>query len=78
MDYKRYKHRSLQHLVERALRRNTFTATQPIRVIVREGAIWLYGSVSHADMIPEAVAVAEAVAPSVRVYSRLRVRSVRV
>ncbi len=73
-----YQGRGLQHLVERALRRNTFTATQPIRVIVREGAIWLYGSVSHADMIAEAVAVAEAVAPSMRVYSRLRVRGVRV
>ena len=73
-----HQRRGLQHLVERALRRNTFTATQPIRVIVHEGAIWLYGSVSHADMIAEAVAVAEAVAPSMRVYSRLRVRGVRV
>lgn len=75
MDYKR---RGLQHIVERALRRNTFTATQPIRVLVHENTIVLYGSVSHADMIAEAVAVAEAVAPSVRVYSRLRVRGVRV
>jgi len=73
-----YKPRGLAHLVERALRRNTFTATQPIRVIVHGNAIWLYGSVSHADMIAEAVAVAEAVAPMVRVYSRLRVRGVRV
>ncbi len=73
-----HKRKGVAHLVERALRRNTFTATQPIHVLVQENAIVLYGSVSHADMIAEAVAVAEAVAPSLHVYSRLRVRGVRV
>jgi hypothetical protein len=39
--------------------------------------VLLYGTVSHTDLIAEAVATVEAVAPFLRVYSRLRVHGVR-
>ncbi len=73
----KYKRQALHHLIVRALKRNTFTADQPIRVVVRGDNVLLYGTVAHPDLIPEAVATVEAVAPFLYVYSRLRVRGVR-
>jgi len=70
----RYRRETLRHLILRALQRNTFTAHEPIEVVIRGGAVWLRGTVSHADLIPEAVATVEAVVPFLYVYSRLRVR----
>ena len=69
----RYKREGLLHLIERALQRNTFTAGQPIRVEVRGEAVILRGTVNDPDLIPEAVATVESVAPFLYVYSRLRV-----
>ncbi len=74
MEHKRYKREALHHLIERALQRNTFTASQRIRVVLRGEDVWLVGSVTHADLIAEAVATVEAVAPFINVYSRLKVR----
>jgi len=69
-----YNRSTLRHLIVRALQRNTFTAEQPIRVRLRGCVVLLEGSVSHPDLIPEAVATVESVAPFLRVYSRLRIR----
>jgi hypothetical protein len=74
MDYHR---QALRHLIERALKRNTFTAVEPIHVLLMGEDVLLYGTVSHPDMIAEAVATVEAVAPFLRVYSHLRVYGVR-
>jgi len=73
----KYKRQALHHLIVRALKRNTFTADQAIRVVVRGDDVLLYGTVAHPDLIPEAVATVEAVAPFLNVYSRLRVRGAR-
>jgi hypothetical protein len=73
----RYRREALLHLIERALKRNTFTANQPIRVLLVDETVLLYGTVNHADLIPEAVATVEAVAPFLRVYSHLRVHGAR-
>jgi len=73
----KYKRQGLHHLIVRALKRNTFTADQPIRVVVRGNDVVLYGTVVHSDLIPEAVATVEAVAPFLNVYSRLRVHRAR-
>ena len=70
----RYKREGLRHLIVRALRRNTFTAHESIEVVVRGYDVLLRGTVSHPDLIAEAVATVEAVAPFLNVYSRLRVR----
>ncbi len=70
----RYRREVLRHLIIRALRRNSFTAHEPIEVIIKGDAVWLRGTVRHPDLIPEAVATVEAVVPFMRVYSRLRVR----
>lgn len=70
-----YKREALSHLIERALQRNTFTASQGIRAVVRGDDVWLVGWVTHADLIAEAVATVEAVAPFINVYSRLKVRT---
>jgi osmotically-inducible protein OsmY len=70
----RYRREALHHLIVRALQRNTFTANQPIRVVVRGNDVLLHGSVNHSDLIPEAVATVEAVAPFLNVYSNLSVR----
>jgi osmotically-inducible protein OsmY len=70
----RYRRQALHHLIVRALQRNTFTANQSIRVVVRGNDVLLHGFVTHADLIPEAVATVEAVAPFLYVYSHLRVR----
>jgi hypothetical protein len=72
-----YRREALHHLIERALKRNTFTADQPIYVLLLGEDVLLYGSVNHADLIPEAVATVEAVAPFLRVYSHLRVHGAR-
>lgn len=69
-----YKREALRHLIERALQRNTFTADQRIRVVMCGETVWLVGTVTHADLIAEAVATVEAVAPFIHVYSRLKVR----
>ncbi|MBN1565556.1 MAG: hypothetical protein JXA10_17055 [Anaerolineae bacterium] len=73
----RYRRGALHHLIERALKRNTFTADQPIYVLVVDDLVLLYGTVNHADLIPEAVATVESVAPFLRVYSHLRVHGAR-
>lgn len=73
----RYQRKALHHLIVRALKRNTFTANEPITVVVRGCTVLLRGTVSHPDLIPEVVATVEAVAPFLYVYSRLRVRSMR-
>ena len=73
----KYRRKALLHVIERALKRNTFTANQPIRVLVLGEDVLLYGTVNHADLIPEAVATVEAVAPFLRVYSHLRVHGAR-
>ena len=70
----RYQQRALHHLIVRALKRNTFTADEPITVVLRGSTVLLQGTVSDPDLIPEVVATVEAVAPFLRVYSRLRVR----
>jgi hypothetical protein len=72
-----YHRDTLRHLIERALKRNTFTATEPIRVLLLGEDVLLYGTVSHTDLIAEAVATVEAVAPFLQVYSHLRVYDVR-
>lgn len=69
-----YHREALRHLIERALRRNTFTADQDIFVVVRGDDVWLVGWVAHPDLIPEAVATVEAVSPLINVFSRLQVR----
>lgn len=74
----RYKREVLYHLIIRALQRNTFTAQERITVVLRGNTVLLRGYVSHPDLVPEAVATVEAVAPFLRVYSRLRVRTSRV
>jgi hypothetical protein len=45
--------------------------------MVRGEEVILYGLVSDSVLVPEAVATVEAVAPFLKVYSRLRVRSVK-
>jgi hypothetical protein len=70
----KYRRESLHHLIVRALQRNTFTADEPIKVVLRGYDVVLRGTVSHPDLILEAVATVEAVAPFLNVYSRLRVR----
>ncbi len=74
---KRYKRQTLHHLIVRALKRNTFTADQSILVRVLGEDVLLYGTVTHPDLIPEAVATVEAVAPFLRVHCRLRVYGLR-
>jgi hypothetical protein len=61
-------------MIVRALKRNTFTADQPVRVVVNGCHVLLHGTVSHPDLIPEIVATVESVAPYIMVHSRLRVR----
>jgi osmotically-inducible protein OsmY len=72
-----YHREALRHLIERTLKRNTFTAVEPIRVLVMGEDVLLYGTVSHPDIIAEAVATVEAVAPFLRVHSHLRVYGVQ-
>jgi hypothetical protein len=72
-----YHREALRHLIERALKRNTFTAAEPIRVLLLGEDVVLYGTVSHTDLIAEAVATVEAVAPFLHVYSHLRVYDIR-
>lgn len=74
----RYRRAALHHLIVRALQRNTFTADQAIEVLVLGDDVLLYGTVTHADLIPEAVATVEAIAPFLRVHSHLRVHGARV
>lgn len=69
----RYHREALHHLIVRALRRNTFTAHEDIEVLLMGEDVLLYGTVSHPDLIPEAVATVEAVASFLRVYSHLSV-----
>lgn len=69
-----YQRRTLHHLILRALQRNTFVAQEPIHVELHGHNVVLKGSVSHPDLIPEAVATVESVAPFLHVYSQLRVR----
>lgn len=72
-----YHREGLLHLIERALKRNTFTAAEPIHVLLLGEDVLLYGIVSHPDLIMEAVATVEAVAPFLRVYSHLRILGVQ-
>jgi hypothetical protein len=71
-----YHREALHHLIVRALRRNTFTADQDIHVLLLGEDVLLYGTVTDADLIPEAVVTVESVAPFLRVYSHLGVRGV--
>jgi hypothetical protein len=73
----RYQREALRHLIVRALKRNSFTADEAIHVMLRGQDVVLYGLVSDPLLVPEAVATVEAVAPFLRVYSRLRVRSAK-
>jgi osmotically-inducible protein OsmY len=57
-----------------ALKRNTFTADQPIEVRVKGTNVLLVGEVEDEALIYEAVATAESVSALLRVYSRLKVR----
>ena len=41
-----YHRDALHHLIERALKRNTFTATEPIRVLLLGEDVLLYGTVT--------------------------------
>ena len=50
----RYQQRALHHLIVRALKRNTFTADEPITVVLRGNTVLLQGTVSDPDLIPEA------------------------
>lgn len=59
--------------VEAALKRNTFTASEDIKVSVQGRVVILTGTVSQEDLIYEAVATAEAVSPRLRVYQSLDV-----
>ena len=68
-----YQREVLHHLITRALKRNTFTSGQDIAVFVLGEDVLLYGTVTHPDLIPEAVATVEAVAPFLHVHSYLRV-----
>jgi len=70
----RYQRETLRRVIMRALKRNTFTAQEPIEVVIKDGAVWLHGTVSDEDLIAEAVATVEATVPQLYVYSRLRVR----
>jgi hypothetical protein len=70
----KYHREALHHLIVRALRRNTFTADQDIHVLLLGEDVLLYGTVTDADLIPEAVVTVESVAPFLRVYSHLGVR----
>jgi osmotically-inducible protein OsmY len=72
-----YHREGLRHVIERALKRNSFTASESIRVRLFGDEVLLYGSVRHPHLIAEAVATVEAVAPFLRVYSYLRVSGVR-
>jgi hypothetical protein len=67
-----YHREALHHVITRALKRNTFTANQDIAVFVLGEDVLLYGTVTHPDLIAEAVATVEAVAPFLYVYSYLR------
>jgi len=69
----RYQRETLRHVIMRALKRNTFTAQEPIEVVIKDGAVWLHRTVSDEDLIAEAVATVEATVPQLYVYSRLRV-----
>ncbi|GAB4411715.1 MAG: hypothetical protein Kow00106_06060 [Anaerolineae bacterium] len=69
-----YRREILHHLIVRALQRNAFTANQDIGVLVLDDDVLLYGTVTHEELIPEAVALVEAIALPLRVHCRLRVR----
>lgn len=67
----------IKRAVEKALRRNTFTAEELIKVSVQGRVVILTGSVSQEDLIYEAVATAEAVSSKLRVYSSLEISDTR-
>jgi hypothetical protein len=73
-----YQRAALRHLIQRAFCRNVFTADEPILVDILGDTVILSGSVSDPDLIPEAVAIVEAVVPDMRVVCRLRTRLSRV
>lgn len=64
----------IKEAVEAALRRNTFTAHQPIEVEVRGRHVILNGEVNHEELVYEAIATAEAVSYQLVVHNRLSVR----
>ena len=63
----------IKRAVKTALKRNTFTATENIEVVVQGRVVILTGIVGHDDLIYEAVATAESVSSKLRVYSNLEV-----
>lgn len=65
--------RTIKLLAIAALKRNEFTANQPIRVLVKGRKVVLRGTVEHEDLIYEAVATVESISSLLQVYSRLAV-----
>ena len=65
--------RKIKLLAIAALKRNEFTADQPIRVLVKGRTVVLRGSVENEDLIYEAVATVESISSLLRVYSLLTV-----
>lgn len=65
----------IKSAVKRALHRNTFTANQPVEVLVRGVHVFLVGSVESEDLIYEAIATAETVSPLIVVHHRLKVHA---
>lgn len=65
--------RKIKLLAIAALKRNTFTADQPIRVLVKGRTVVLRGTVENDDLIYEAVATVESISSLLRVYSQLTV-----
>ena len=63
----------IRRAIKAALQHNTFTASEPIDVVVQGRVVILTGAVSHDDLIYEAVATAEAVSAKLRIYSNLEV-----
>ena len=65
--------RTIKLLAIAALKRNEFTANQPIRVLVKGRTVVLRGIVEQEDLIYEAVATVESISSLLRVYSQLTV-----
>jgi osmotically-inducible protein OsmY len=65
--------RKIKLLAIAALKRNEFTANQPIRVLVKGRTVMLRGTVEQEDLIYEAVATIESISSLLRVYTQLTV-----
>lgn len=65
----------IKRAVKTALNRNTFTAEENIEIVVQGRVVILTGTISHEELIYEAVATAESVSSKLRVYSNLEVET---